>query len=210
MIIFLCIIACVVIYLVLQFTGEKGDSYRKTPSKTTSNSNYAPKIVGDSYFSENDIINSVSFQRCLNEMKEISKWMTLAGGKPPLPPIVKSEGNLIVLEKKGYDVDLSWYKKYMNGTVWGDREFALEMFFHALFKEYAEEVRTIVNIEHIADQYIEFEDVDSNFESDFILKGEVFAYNLPEWGKDLRWVLGLYARELYKWIDTYYESIREK
>lgn len=197
MIIFLCIITCVAIYLVFQFMGKKEDSYGSVSVKTTSNS-------------KNDIINSVSFQSCLNEMKEFSKWMTLAGGKPPLPPIVKYEGNLIVLEKKGYDVNPFWYKEYMSGMVWEDRKVALEYFFYDLFKEYAEEVRPIVNIEHIADRWIKFEDIDSNFESDFVLRVEVFASNPAEWRKDSRVVRGLYARELYKWIDAYRESIREK
>ncbi len=210
MIIFLCIIACVAIYFVLQFIGKKEDGYGNTQAKAISNSNYSPKIVRGNYFSEisvqekneplsdEEIMKSAAFQQTLQKAKDTMKWMTFAGGTDPiLPPLIKKpfdQPYSIIFEKQGYDLWTEHYRQYVNGTVWEDREKGLSEFYNDLFKAHAEEVKAITNIEYIADYLIEFEDI-SGYDSNFILRYTLQLHCQPEWGTPQR-VRDLYVREL--------------
>ena len=142
-------------------------------------------------FSDEEIMKSVEFQQTLQKAKDTMKWMTFAVGTDPiLPPLIKKPFDQpynIIFEKQGYDLWTEHYKQYVNGTVWAEREKALNAFCVDLFEDHAEEMEKIISIEYIADYLIEFEDI-SGYDSDFILRYTLQIHWQPEWGTPQRYV----------------------
>lgn len=148
--------------------------------------------------SDEEIMKSAAFQQTLQMAKDAMEWMTFAGGTDPmLWPLIKKpfdQPHTIIFEKKGYDLWTEHYKQYVNGTVWAEREKALNAFCVDLFEDHAEEMEKIISIEYIADYLIEFDDM-SGYDSDFILRYTLQLHWQPEWGTPQR-VRDLYVREL--------------
>ncbi len=168
-------------------TFKKEEQALPTPEK-----NNCPAI------SEDEIVKSDMFQECLNSLKKVYEWMSLVDVKD-LHLMVHvqcpyDDPYLIVLEYKGYDLWTENLKKYKEETSWEEREKALNEFRKDLFGQNAEQVKELVNMEHIADHLIKVEDMEK-WESDFILRYDFMISYIPKWGspRDIR---NLYKQKL--------------
>lgn len=193
------LIVVLIVILVVVFINvvnkSKGNNNSAGIAKETKEISVQEK---NALFSDEEIMKSVEFQQTLQKAKDTMKWMTFAGGTDPiLPPLIKKPFDQpynIIFEKQGYDLWTEHYKQYVNGTVWAEREKALNAFCVDLFEDHAEEMEKIISIECIADYLIEFEDI-SGYDSDFILRYTLQIHWQPEWGTPQR-VRDLYVREL--------------
>lgn len=140
-----------------------------------------------------------AFQDCLEKLKKQLHWMYLAGGTEPCLPVVfrcaKESSAKIILEKKGYDLPTENLNRYYSGTVWTERERALERFAADLFCDRAEELTALTNMEFIADQLIKLESPERPA-SDYTLRVEEVVTILPEW-KGYGDVRALYKKHLF-------------
>ncbi len=143
---------------------------------------------------EKKILSDENFKYNLKELEVPYRWMTLAGGTDPLlSPHIRFEetkwgGYQIVLEKMGYDLRTDNLKTYYNSSNWSERERALELFNKDLFKKYAEEMKSIVSIEWIADKLIRLKN-ESKYDDEFVL---TYTSSAPKDAKERE----LLAREL--------------
>ena len=136
MVAILIVIACIVLYLVMDVLKEHSDKNnkeseyvnhrsRRDPPATGSNANVQatnePKVK---VFTDEEIISSDIFQEEVKKYSKVVMWMTFAGGDEPLlPPIVwyDEKAKCIRLEKKGYEVYIGSYLDYKNGKSWPER-----------------------------------------------------------------------------------------
>ncbi len=143
---------------------------------------------------EKNILSDENFKYLLKELEVPYRWMTLAGGTDPLlKPHIRFEetkrgGYQIVLEKMGYDLWTDNLKTYYNSSNWSEREQALELFNKDLFKKYAEEMKSIVSIEWIADKLIRLKN-ERKYDDEFVL---TYTFPAPKDAKERE----LLAREL--------------
>ena len=101
-----------------------------------------------------------------NELKKVWIWMSLAGGTNPLlhPQIYFEDNNKVTFIKRGYDLPTHNLNQYYTGSIWEEREKALNRFEEELFGEFAGKLG--ISIEYIADHLIQLErrsDYSSNF-----------------------------------------------
>jgi len=152
--------------------------------------------------SSEEIVNSAEFQDSLYHLNCFYRIFTLAGGTDPfLPPIIKfSKENPteILLEKQGYDLYTNNLEEYYNNPAPQCYE-ALNRFAVDLFGEYAEEIKSIISLEWIADHMIELTPRTCS-SSNFTLRiGENVRSN-PDWKYDGD-IRALYKQEI-KFINT--------
>lgn len=149
-----------------------------------------------------EIINSTEFQHSLNHLNCFYRIFTLAGGTDPfLPPIIKlskEDKREILLEKQGYDLYKNNLEEYYNTRAPQCYE-ALNRFGVDLFGEYAEEIKSMISLEWIADHMIELTPRTCSSSNFTLHIGEIVSCN-PEWKYDGDIRL-LYKQEV-KFIDT--------
>ncbi len=156
------------------------------------------KYIEQQKIIEKAIIDSEEFKRRLHSLSEISRCFNLAGGLDPfLPSLLKygDKKNEIIIEKQGYDLWITNLNEYYNNPAPQCYE-ALNRFAVDLFGEYADEMKSILSIEYIADHLIELENIDE-WKTDFVLKYKFSVYSEPSWnyGGDIR---ELYIKNLWR------------